>query len=129
MKFLQKLSQYRFIETPQPADVKRVIGRCIASLKRKKAPKDQATGQRTQVGKDSLKIEVYEYIIIDQLREAVRKDSEIVNPKRRGRRPYFRQLLKKALDISNTEYPFPIDMHKFSSKNFIAYLTTCKTSF
>ena len=32
--------------------------------------------------------------IIDELREAVRKDSKIINPKRRERRPYFRQLLK-----------------------------------
>lgn len=45
-----------------PADVKQVIGQCVAGLKRKKAREDQATGQRIQVGKDSLKIEVYEYI-------------------------------------------------------------------
>ena len=54
-------------------------------------------------------------IIIDQLRETVRKDSEIISPKRRGRRSYFRQLLKKALDMSNMEYPFPVGMTKFSS--------------
>ena len=51
---------YRLSETPQPADVKQVIGQCLAGLKRKKAREDQATGQRIQVGKYSLKIEVYE---------------------------------------------------------------------
>ena len=44
--------------------------------------------------KKHLNEEFFNPTIIDRLRETVTKDSEIVNPKRRERRPYFRQLLK-----------------------------------
>ena len=80
------------------------------------------------VDKKHLNEDFFKPIIINRLQEAVRKDASITNPKKKSRRPYFRQLLKKALDMSNNEHPFPVDMSKFSSKNFIAYLTTCKTS-
>ena len=53
---------YRISEVAYPPEVRQLLGQSVAGLKRQKARADQNEGNRIQVGKDSLKQEVYQLV-------------------------------------------------------------------
>ena len=55
-----------------------------------------------------------------------KEQDDLLPAKKAEKSPNFRKLMKKAFDQSDSSIPFPVNMDKFSARNFVSFMSSSR---